>query len=111
MATPQTKSDMTTTATKSELSRALKIHRAQLDTFLAKPGAPSPDAKKRYDTKAVAAWIAESRGTGSADSLKAARLIDVVGAKECVAEHSISPSGPIAANRHLMPQHRDALKP
>lgn len=68
---------MTPTATKSELSRALKIHRAQLDTFLAKPGAPSPDAKKRYDTKAVAAWIAESRGTGSADSLKAARLIEV----------------------------------
>ena len=75
--TPQTNFDMTPTATKSELSRALKIHRAQLDTFLAKPGAPSPDAKKRYDTKAVAAWIAESRGTGSTDSLKAARLVEV----------------------------------
>ena len=77
MTTPQTNFDMTPTATKSELSRALKIHRAQLDTFLSKPGAPSPDAKKRYDTKAVAAWIAESRGTGSTDSLKAARLVEV----------------------------------
>ena len=68
---------MTPTATKSELARALKIHRAQLDAFLAKPGAPSPDTKKRYDTKAVAAWIAESRGTGSTETLRAARLVEV----------------------------------
>lgn len=68
---------MTPTATKSELSRALKIHRAQLDAFLAKPGAPSPDAKKKYDSKAVAAFIAESRGAGSLDTLRAARLEEV----------------------------------
>jgi hypothetical protein len=68
---------MTPTATKSELARALKIHRAQLDTFLAKPGAPSPDKKKKYDSKAVAAFIAESRGAGSLDTLREARLEEV----------------------------------
>lgn len=66
-----------TAATKSELARTLKLHRAQLDAFLAKPGAPAPDAKKRYDTKAVAAFIAESRGAGSLDTLRAARLEEV----------------------------------
>ena len=68
----------TARGTKHAMSKTLKVHRWQLDQFLAKTGAPTPDAARTYDVAAVAAFISESRGGGgSLDTLREARLEEV----------------------------------
>jgi hypothetical protein len=63
--------------TKSQLARRLKIHRQQLDTFLARPSAPAPDKAKTYSVAEVVAFIAQHREGGGLDSLRAARLKEI----------------------------------
>jgi hypothetical protein len=64
-------------ATKHALSKTLKVHRWQLDQFLALTGAPKPDDARTYDVAEVAEFIATHRSTGSLDELRAARLEEV----------------------------------
>jgi hypothetical protein len=64
--------------TKNAISKAISVHRWKLNEYLARTGAPQPDAARTYDVAAVAAFIAESRGTGSLDDLRAARLQELV---------------------------------
>ena len=68
----------TARGTKHAISKTLKVHRWQLDQFLAKTGAPTPDDARTYDVAAVASFIAASRGTGALDDLRAARLQEIV---------------------------------
>jgi glutathione synthase/RimK-type ligase-like ATP-grasp enzyme len=67
----------TARATKHAISKTLKVHRWQLDQFLAKTGAPTPDAARTYDVAEVAAFISTLRSTDSLDDLRAARLEEV----------------------------------
>jgi glutathione synthase/RimK-type ligase-like ATP-grasp enzyme len=67
----------TARATKHAISKTLKVHRWQLDQFLAKTGAPTPDDARTYDVAAVAAFISTLRSTDSLDDLRAARLEEV----------------------------------
>jgi hypothetical protein len=62
---------------KCDLCRRLKLHRATLDAWLAKAGAPAPDKKKTYVVTDVVQFIAHNRDGGSLDSLRAARLREV----------------------------------
>ncbi len=63
--------------TKSQLARRLKIHRAQLDALLHRPGAPAPDKHKTYEVAAVIAHIADARDGSTLDTLRAARLREI----------------------------------
>jgi hypothetical protein len=76
--TPSKTRKSTARATKHAISKTLKVHRWQLDQFLAKTGAPQPDDARTYDVAEVAAFIADSRSTGSLDDLRLARLEEVV---------------------------------
>jgi hypothetical protein len=64
-------------ATKHAISKTLKVHRWQLDQFLATAGAPKPDDARTYDVAEVADFISTQRSTGSLDELRAARLEEV----------------------------------
>jgi hypothetical protein len=67
-----------TRATKSELSRRLKLHRHRLDALLAKPGAPSPDKKKTYAVAEIVEFVKHEHEAGvGTDVLRAARLREV----------------------------------
>ena len=65
-----------TTITKAEASRRLRINRPALDRALSRPGAPSPDSRKRYALSELKKFLAPQRETGL-DTLRDARIEEV----------------------------------
>ncbi len=62
--------------TKAEAARRLKVSRPTLDKLLARQGAPSPNAAKRYSLDDLTRFIA-AQNESSVDTLRSARLVEV----------------------------------
>jgi hypothetical protein len=62
--------------TKAEAARRLTVSRPTLDRLLARQGAPSPTAAKRYSLDDLTRFIA-AQGESSVDTLRSARLVEV----------------------------------
>ena len=62
--------------TKAEAARRLSVSRPTLDRLLARQGAPSPTAAKRYSLDDLTRFIA-AQGESSVDTLRSARLVEV----------------------------------
>jgi hypothetical protein len=62
--------------TKAQASRDLGITRPTLDRILSRPGAPSPNAAKKYEASALSSFVESQRSSGL-DPLRNARLREV----------------------------------
>jgi hypothetical protein len=62
--------------TKAEAARRLTVSRPTLDRLLARQGAPSPTAAKRYSLDDLTRFIA-AQSESSVDTLRSARLVEV----------------------------------